>query len=298
MRDDLPSRRKHLQEHAAPTVIHHPEEELTVLARWLRAGMDKGPKFWFLLGGSIVAVVVLAVVAQGLWAGSEASDEAWTELMLAKSPEDILKAAEMPGPAASWAYLQAAEARYQEAFQDLPANRDAALPLLTKAYDLFEKAYNATPDGKDAPPQRRFAKMGMARCREARGELEDAIKLYKEIVRDWPESDEGKRAAELVEVLDRPESKDFYTKFAAFKPESFNLPPRASGRSLLDLPSGHPPLGGPTIPAPGLPGLPILPSEPNTGAPTPGSGIPANPFESTPTSKSIPPPVPAPAPKS
>jgi hypothetical protein len=273
MKDELSARPKHLQEHAAKTVIHHPEEDDTVLARWLRRGMEKGPKFWVLLGGIALAFVVIGMIVQGLLAGEEVTDEAWAQLMLAEKPEDLLKAAETPGPARSWANLQAAEVRYQEAFQNLPANRDAALPLLTKAYDLFEKAYESVDSKDKDAPQRRMAKMGMARSREARGELDEAITIYKEIARDWPESVEGAQAKHLVEELQKPEIARFYDDFAKFKPESFTLPPR--GRSLLDLPLDHPALDGPVIPAPGLPGLPKGP----VTTPPASSEIPKDPFE-------------------
>jgi hypothetical protein len=292
MKDELSTRPKHLQEHAAKTVIHHPEADDTVLARWLRRGMEKGPKFWVLLGGVTLAFVVIGMVVQGLLAGGEVVDAAWEQVMLAEKPDDFLKAAETPGPARSWAYLQAAEARYQEALQNLPANRDAALPLLTRAYDLFEKAYETAPEakGKDQDaPERRLAKMGMARTRESRGELDEAITLYKEIARDWPDSDEGIQAKRLVAELQKPENQKFYKDFAAFKPESFTLPPR--GRSLLDLPATHPPLNGPMIPAPGLPGLTDEPPS----RPSSGTELPSNLFEGAPAPKSsTPPPAPSP----
>lgn len=281
MKDELASRPKHLQEHAAPTVIHHPEEDETLLAQWLRRGIEKGPTFWLLLAGVVAVVVVVAFVIQSLGAGNAVVDDAWTNLMLASSPEERLKAAEIPGPASSWAYLQAAEGRYQEAFNDLPANRDAALPMLTKAYDLFEKALEKSPEGKDVP-QRRLASMGMARTLEARGDLESAIKRYKDIARDWPTSDEGKRAEQLAAILQKPEAAKFYRDFAAFKPESFTLPPRGTGG--LNLPSGHPALDGPMIPAPGLPALP------GSAGASSAKDMPVNPFEAG----NVPPPTPTP----
>jgi hypothetical protein len=283
MKDESATRPKHLQEHATPTVIHHPEENDTLLAQWLRRGIEKGPTFWLMLAGVVAVVIVVGFLVQGIGGRSAAVDDAWTDLMLASSPEERLKAAEVPGPASSWAYLQAAEGRYQEAFNDLPANRDAALPLLTRAYDLFEKAFDAAPDGKDVP-QKRMAAMGMARTLEARGDLESAIKRYKDVARDYKDTDEGKRAAELAAALQKPEVAKFYRDFAAFKPETFTLPPR--GRSALDLPLDHPPLDGPTIPAP------LLPVLPGKAATAPSGSMPTNPFETSPT----PPPAPTPPP--
>jgi tetratricopeptide (TPR) repeat protein len=236
-------------EQAAATAIHHPEQDETILARWLRHGMARGPKFWVLLGSVVVLAVVLALVVQGLAEGRSEQGDAWSDLILAQGPEDDLKAAEKGGPVAAWALLRAAEARYLEGFGNLPENRDAALPLLTKAYDLFEQAYEKSADDK-AAPVRRFAALGMARALEARGDLEQAIKRYNEVARDWRDTDEAKQAAALAAELETPEIAKFYKDFAAFKPETMTLPPR--GQGLLDLPGTHPPLDGPIVPAPGL----------------------------------------------
>jgi hypothetical protein len=168
----------------------------------------------------------------------------------------------MPGPAAGWALLQAAEARYQEAFNDLPANRDAALPLLTKAHDLFEQASQKA----DADPVcKRLAALGMARALEARGDLDAAIAQYESVAKNFPSTGEAARAEVLAKELRKPENQKFYQNFSTFKPTEMTLPPR--GRGFLDnLPPSHPPIDGPVVPAPGL-DLPELPA--GTGATTP-----------------------------
>ena len=82
---DEPRATKHQLNHAIPTVIHHPEEDMGVLARWVHQAMEDQTRFWTLIVGVVVVVVGLTVLASGLSLGRAASDEAWTELELAKT---------------------------------------------------------------------------------------------------------------------------------------------------------------------------------------------------------------------
>src|SRR4051794_18301877 len=98
----------HAHEHLTPTVIHHPEEDMTILARWLQRGMEQGVRFWLMVGGVMVAIVAVAVVSSGLAAGKSANSQAWIDLIPAKSAEDQLKVAEAfpKTPVANWAKLR------------------------------------------------------------------------------------------------------------------------------------------------------------------------------------------------
>ena len=53
---------KHEFEHAEPALIHDPEQDMTILARWLHRGMQQGPRFWYLLGGVVVAVILVGTI--------------------------------------------------------------------------------------------------------------------------------------------------------------------------------------------------------------------------------------------
>lgn len=268
----------------APTVIHDPTADETLLARWLRESLERGPRFWLPVALAAVGLVALWLVLSNLRSGPSGTSETWNELLVARDVEQQVKIGEAAeGDVAGWALLQAAEERYREAFNDLPANRDAALPLLNSAHDLFQEARSKAPAESSA---RRFAAMGMARTLEARGDLEAAIAAYQDVVQSFPKTDEARRAEELIVLLKKPESVTFYQKFSAFKPTEVTLPPR--GTTSLDLPglpADHPPLDGPAIPAPGLDqpakGLaPLLPLDlgdtpPATPAPTPTTTTPA-----------------------
>src|ERR1700722_12681776 len=69
MKEDTRTAVKHEFEHAQPTVIHHPEEDMTILARWVPRGMQQGPKFWYLLAGVAGVIVLVSVLAGGLSRG-------------------------------------------------------------------------------------------------------------------------------------------------------------------------------------------------------------------------------------
>jgi hypothetical protein len=253
MKDDLQHARHRPHETAAPTVIHHYEEDETILARWLRRGMEKGAKFWFLLAGTGVAISALTYLASGLAAGRTEDQRAWLDLMLAKDPDEQVKVAESfpTTKAALWARLQAAEGRYQEALNDLPANREAARPVLNQALDWFRQIADDAPAGS---PLKRLAAMGVARTLEARNELDDAIKQYESIAKNpaWRGTAEAIEADRRAAELRKPQTVAFYKAFYAYTPKSLTLPP--GGREMLGLPAGHPDLDSPAVPAPPLSG--------------------------------------------
>lgn len=237
MKDEPRTPLKHEHEHAVPTVIHHPEEDLPLLARWLKHAMENQTRFWSLLIGLVVIVVGISLLSTGLTSGRTASNEAWTELDAAKTAAERVEIAnKYPNTAAErWALLQAASEYYKTGFDDLPNNRDAALPQLKLALKYFEQVAQESP--KDAP-QARAAAFGVARTHEARNEIEKAIEQYKSVAKSWPDSEEGREAKKLAEQLQKPETVAFYKELYAFKPVETTLPPL--GQGSIPLPPGHP----------------------------------------------------------
>lgn len=311
MNNEPATKPKHLQTHE-PTVIHDAERDETLLLRWFRRTLEKGPIVWVIAAG-VIAACCLVWIILGVGSNTRSvSDEAWIDYVLARSAEDQIKLAERlvevkAGPATGWSLLRAAESQFQEAINDLPGNRDVAMPLLSKARDLFDQA--ADRAGEDQT-LRRLAEMGAARVKETRGELGEASQIYKKIAETWPDSIEGKRARELVAQLAKPEVIAFYQEFSRFKPtglgagtagtpgSSLFLPPGGtSDLNLPGLPANHPPLDGPVVPAPGLTPPGTVPSPPAEGAATPpaapGPGpdtskaaeLPPDPFATVPAPK-------------
>ena len=246
MKDEprLPAHGRHQLDHAVPTVIHHPEEDMPLLARWLDRAMANRTRFWSLLGGLVVVVVGLAVLANGLEMGKTVSDEAWTKLEAAKTPgERVELAQEFPGTEAErWALLQAATEYYNQGLADLPANRDAALPILGKALDLFGRVARESPP---EAPQTRAASFGMAQTYEARNEIDKAVAQYDRVVKTWKGTEEAEHADAKARALRKPENIDFYKQLYAYKPIEMTLPP--GGRMGIPLPPNHPPIGGASI---------------------------------------------------
>lgn len=277
---------KHHLDHEVPTVLHHPDEDQPLLARWVERAMENQTRFWGLIAALVVVTVGLSVLASGLSLGRASSDEAWTKLEAAKTPAERVEIArEFPKtPAERWALLQAATEYYRQGFDDLPANREAALPTLKKALDLFDRVANESPQDS---PQARVAALGLARTLEARNDLAKALKQYQKVAgtRAWAGTEEARTADRLARSLEAPEAATFYKELYAFKPAEATLPPGGLESFKFPLPSGHPPIGGPVItPLPGatgktsepnlsdVPPPPPSPGPGGAGSPTPSSG--------------------------
>lgn len=267
----------HEHEHAEPTVIHHPEEDMTVLARWLQRGMEQGAWFWLWVGGVVVAISAVAFLSSGVVAGNSAISQAWIDLVPAKTAEDQLKVAEAHPrtPVADWARLRAAFEEYDNGLVDLttPGKKETAGPRLKKALELFQQVAAEAP--RDTP-QALGAAMGVARTLEARNELPEAIKQYKLVASTWAGTPEARQAKAMARALEEPESATFYKELYAYKP-----PPGTSGNSPLTLPPGG--SGSfdiksilPGIPAPG-PGPGPAPADLAPPPISPGPATPAPP---------------------
>ena len=157
---------RHQFEHQVPTVIHDPEENMMVLARWTHRAMKDPVKFWSAIPAIVAGLLGLVILSNVVWTGSSANAEVWAKMESVKSPADRVQLAEdFPGSsAATWARLQAATEYYNQGFADLPNNRDVALPNLQKAVANFDEVVKEAP--KDSP-QAQAAALGKARALEA-----------------------------------------------------------------------------------------------------------------------------------
>ncbi len=214
---------RHEFEHVEPTVIHHPEEDMTALARATRHVLDAPGKRLM----PIVAVVVGVLAAVFLWnlAGSTASVDSvvWAKLEAAQKSEDLLAIAkENPGTtAATWALYRAAGDFFNQGLLDMPNNRDVALPLFKRALDLYDQVTSET--AKESPIARAAA-LGKARTLEARNELAKAIEQYRLVAKTWPKTPEADEATAQAALLEKPEATAYYKELYAYKPTRFTLP--------------------------------------------------------------------------
>ncbi len=263
---------KHQLDHQLPTVIHHPEEEMPLLARWLDHAMQNQTRFWGLIALIVLVTIGLSLVGNGLTRRRSMTSEAWTKLDAAKTPgERVELAKEFPNtPAGRWAKLQAATEYYEQGFRELPQTLESAQANLKKALDLFDEVGKESEAGS---PQARAAAFGAARTQEARGELPKAIKLYEQIAKNpaWADTDEARSADRLAHVLKTPEAEAFYRQLYAYKSPTATLPPGGMGRFDIPLPAGHPPLGSPMSTPFSIPGLPGEPSPLSVPAPPPSA---------------------------
>jgi tetratricopeptide (TPR) repeat protein len=232
---------RHQFDHAVPTVIHHPEEKMTALARWAHHVFLEPRKYvtWALA----IAAGALVVFAIWNWTSTNASktSEIWAELKQSKTPEDRVDIAKKypNSPAALWTLLQVASDNYNLGLADMPNNRDVALQSFKKAQALYDEvAAKAPKDSFEA----RVALMGKARTLEARNERDDAIKQYELLATSWPDSAEAAQATGFAEALRKPEAAAFYKDLFAYAPTKVTLP--AMGTKVLNPPAK----GGSTIP--------------------------------------------------
>jgi hypothetical protein len=288
MKDEPQTPPRHLYEHDQPTVVHHPEEDMTILGRWLSRGLEKGPIFWLFLVGSVLAFVAIVAFGNLLTTSQGGDVKAWDELAAAKTPEERIEIAKSFAgtQAAQWGLLQAANDLYLQGFGDLPNNREAALPRLRKALDLYQQVAKETPSTK---PAARIAALGVARTLEARNELAEAINQYKAVVSRFPDSLEADQAAEILKDLQRPDAADFYKQFYAYKAPQVTLPP--GGDATFGLPPNHPALDAPTTFGPSLGGGSALDSllSPGAGQPSlPGTPPPLSALPEPPPAATIP----------
>jgi hypothetical protein len=246
----LPLPVRHQFDHAVPTVIHHPEEKMTVLARWAHH-VILDPKKYVTWALSIAAGVVV-LVAIWNWTTTDRSrtSEIWAQLKQAKKPEDRVEIAKKypNSPASMWTLLQVASENYNLGLADMPNNRDVALQSFKKAQALYDEVVEKAPKESF---QARVALLGKARTLECRNERDEAIKQYELVGTKWPDSAEAVQASELAAALRKPEAAAFYKDLYKYAPTKMTIPPL--GSELIDMPPG----GRGTTPA--KPGTRTLP---------------------------------------
>ena len=154
--------RHHTPDDPPATVIHHYEQDQTLLARWIQRLLAQGATFWILVAGSAVVVLLGGYLLNSVMSGPSATSRAWTEVMMAGSAEDFQKVAETENEtsAGRWAALRAATSRYGDAIKMLPVDRESAAPLLKQALEGYEAIEK---DPKADPVLQRLAILGAAR---------------------------------------------------------------------------------------------------------------------------------------
>jgi hypothetical protein len=263
---------RHQFDHEVPTVIHHPEEKMTALARLTRRIIMEPGKYATWALGILLAVVAIVVASNWTSSSRTKTSELWTKLYSETKPDTLAETARRyPGTEASqWALLHAANEYYATAMADLPNNRDEAVKNVKRALELYDQIVKEAP--KDSF-QARAALLGKARCLEARNELAAAIEQYELVAKNWPGSPEALGATQLAEALKKPEAAAFYKELFTYSPPKVTLPPL--GNEKLNFPGSsrgtRPPSAATSGTVPGQPVEATLPDL-NEIKPTPGTG--------------------------
>jgi hypothetical protein len=218
-----------------------------VLADWIAKGIAAAKPYQ---GFVLIAVLAIVLVAVGYssWKrmASASTTDAWNELNTALAGDDISKLSDVvsnfPKTSAAtvsalvlgdWHLLNGCNALFTD-----KATANKEFGEATTNYELvLSRSHIST--------ERERATFGLARLHESKGELGQAVLLYKEILTKWPEGAFSKEAKSRVDDLDKPSIKEFYDQFAQFNPKPAVSPEGGKVFSGIgDIP-GEPPTSEP-----------------------------------------------------
>ena len=193
-------------------------------------------------------LVVGGMVAYSVWSRVSAAENtlAWDELNAALESGNIAKLAKVreDHPNTHVAHVAAVvEADYTlaDGCNRLFVSKAVANQELAKAIELY---LTVLDQSRNSSLLQR-ATFGLARAREAKGELERAMELYQEVSTKWPDGAFAIAAARRLDDLKRPATKRLYDRFAKFDPKpaysgEFGLPGQKPSFDLNSLPSDGP----------------------------------------------------------
>lgn len=183
---------------------------------------------------AILGVLLLTALALGLWTwwtrqSATETAEGWDNLNSALStwnPSEAAKVCERyPGSnVAHWAGVVAADMYLDEGCQQLFSNKPHARDQLEKA----ENHYKMVLKESQQPVLRQRATFGLARAYEAMAgtrqsqglELDEAIRCYQELIKNWPQGTYAAIASRRLKDLKSHDTRAFYDEFAKYEPPS------------------------------------------------------------------------------
>jgi hypothetical protein len=218
--------------------------------------------------------IALALIAGGMaaWTLISAQREAtaersWDECMAALAEQNPDRLGEVirkyPGtPAARWSQMLLAESAITEGSQQLFGDRERARQRLTNAVDLYTAILAERPGGLIGER----AVFGLAKAREALGEIDDAKRGYESLVTEYPASAVRGLAEQRIRALSRPSTRGWYDWFAAQKMGPPPVAPDASGAPGGDAtPATPPPPAATDAPVEPAPAQPAADAKPASG---------------------------------
>ncbi len=280
-----------------------------LLARWLADVIEKAAPYARAFSLAVVLVVLIIAAWYVFSNRSRASREAaWGALYQAMqkgTAADLEAVAEQyaGSEAALWAQVAAADIHLEIGCAQLFSNKADAVQELQKAID----GYLAVRDKVRRPELKERMLWGLARAyeslagsRQGQGELDRAVKLYRELAESFPEGRFATLARRRADELERQDVQGFYDFFARYEPTP-SPPPSGFSPGNLPFDAGAlppPPAAGSVPPAAsegsGEGGATSLPPQPDDassaaeepmmepptaepGKPAEGADTPANP---------------------
>jgi len=181
----------------------------------------------------ITLLLLLAAVATAGWTfwdrqANQEATYAWEELFGAMNSGDRAAQAsavaeQCPGSdVAEWATVVSADTYLDSGCQQLFRSKATAVLELDKAVNQYREVLQTSRT--DVIRER--ASYGLARAYEALAgtrqsgkELDEATKFYQEVATVWPDGTYAEAAGRRLEDLQRPQTLQFYDKFAQFDPK-------------------------------------------------------------------------------
>jgi len=214
--------------------------------------------------GIALAVIAGGAVAWTLIAAQReaAAERSWDDCMAALSEQNpdrldgVIR--KYPGtPAARWSQMLLAETAITEGCQQLFGDRARARQRLENAVDLYTGILAERPGGLVGER----AVFGLAKAREALGDLDDARRGYESLVEEYPSSAVRGLADQRIAALSRASTKGWYDWF-----ESQDMAPPAPPAAN---PGGQPAAEQPAAPSP--PDADAAPTDGGTPAESPAA---------------------------
>ncbi|MBN1394868.1 MAG: tetratricopeptide repeat protein [Pirellulales bacterium] len=196
----------------------------------------------------VAAILLLAAFAVHAWWSRTAEAEAgkaWTKLFDGMGNNNVTKLADViddyPNTTVSHAAaVLSGDYRLSDGCYTLFQNKERGKQRLDMAIIHYETDRR---EGGDAMLLAR-ATFGLARAKEAKGELEEAEKYYREVADKWPDGAFCAAAKKRLEELKRPEIRQLYRDLDdpnLFDPQpefshEFEVPGRKPGFDMKDVP--------------------------------------------------------------
>jgi predicted negative regulator of RcsB-dependent stress response len=216
------------------------------LADWLAKSAEAiKPYQNMILAATVVALV--AILGYTVWSHQVAaqSTQAWNELSTAMESGDEAKIVRVTEDypntnVGQMAALVLADSHLRAGCDGLFVNKAIAQQELSKAIELYMSVCRRSR----MPSLVEQATFGLARAKEAKGDLEAAGKLYAEVAEKWPKGAYAAAASRRAEDLKRPATRSLYDQFAFFdpKPAFSGKPGERPNFDLDSLPKDGPPV--------------------------------------------------------